>query len=244
MRMKRIVFALGVALLGGATLSAKVQKVTCFVNDIECSQAEREQLQPLRGMSLFFTNFDHTIPTLITTKTVVFSHSKKQLPGHLIVHLSAENPQYVIQDGQQQYTVYDSGLLLPLSDQPSNTQPKQNNFRQEKLKNNPLVMEAKIPLSSVSEENHINPSLHQELKNLSRSLYKSSFGLQNSQLIDTQTILLTIDSGITVYVPLEKTRTHVAELEILLNSNEVRTLPYPLREIDLRYKYPVLRTTE
>ncbi|MCA9369311.1 MAG: hypothetical protein H6773_01145 [Pseudomonadales bacterium] len=216
-----------------ASYATRVSTIVCIVGERECTESERNQFVPLVGKSLFFTRFDNEIPALLTDQTLIFTSLKKQLPGSIFIILQKEKPVYLLQDEESTvWTVYENGMIVAASamEQGDTTET--------------LLITTQLPIASVTENSTMLPKYHSELTQFSFSLYKSSLELQNRRWIDANTLELTTKEDINVFMPLENTAQHVRELEAVLNSNEAQTLPKPLREIDLRYKYPVLRTDE
>ncbi|NCS97929.1 MAG: hypothetical protein GW762_05050 [Candidatus Pacebacteria bacterium] len=210
-------------------LTFRVSKIVCLVADAHCSQELQDQLQTLAGKSLFLTDFESAISSSITDETVLFVSLQKELPSTLIVSLAQEKPVYILRSDEKNYTVYASGLI--------------HEHKQEST-NDYTVIAVEFPLEKIVENDHVLPKYHDELTKLSLSLYKPSFSLQNSRWIDTETIQLEVSSGIRVYIPFESATQKITILEAILVSPELETVSEPLTEIDLRYKYPVLRTTE
>lgn len=229
--MKKTMFLglIFVALMIVGAIGFRVRTIQCSMGEAACSAEIESQLSTLQGTSLFFTNFETSIPQNIPDETVRYISHQKELPGTLQIKLQQEEPLYALQEGDTFFTVYASGVLQPMQ------QIEDSEYH---------VIELQFPIETISSEGTIDPQKHQTLAEYSLSLYKNQFDLQNSTWIDSKTIQIDLPSGIRVLLPFDEAPQKVAALEAIVASTEIETITEPITEIDLRYKYPVLRTTE
>ena len=92
-------------------LSLKVSTVTCSINDQTCPETLIDSLEKIKGESLFLTNFDTTIPTLVEDQTIIYTGIAKSLPSTILLTFTTEQPSYLLQSQEKSYIVYQSGLV-------------------------------------------------------------------------------------------------------------------------------------
>lgn len=218
-----------VALLCVSLVFFRVGTIECQVVDDSCTDEMQSQLDSLKGKSLFLTNFEEAIPQSISDETTLYVSHQKLLPTTLVVSLQKEDPAYLLTSNDTVLTVFASGVAqqMPAID-----------------KSTHHSIEVSFPLETIISEGKVDTEKHQILSEFAFSLYKTQFDLQNSKWIDSQTIQLDLPSGIRVLLPFEEAPQKVEALEAIVASTEIETITEPITEIDLRYKYPVLRTTE
>lgn len=211
-------------------LSLKVSTVTCSINDQTCPETLIDSLEKIKGESLFLTNFDTTIPTLVEDQTIIYTGIAKSLPSTILLTFTTEQPSYLLQSQEKSYIVYQSGLVR--SEVPFDTDDSIPSFQ------------LSFPIEKVTQTGSIQPEVHAQMQELNASLYKSGIRLQNSTWETTDEVTLILSTGETVLLSLTDIALQVEKLSILLSSSEIQSLPKEITEIDMRYKFPVLRTAE
>ena len=211
-------------------LSLKVSTVTCSINNQTCPETLIDSLEKIKGESLFLTNFDTTIPTLVEDQTIIYTGIAKSLPSTILLTFTTEQPSYLLQSQEKSYIVYQSGLVR--SEVPFDTDDSIPSFQ------------LSFPIEKVTQTGSIQPEVHAQMQELNASLYKSGIGLQSSTWETTDEVTLTLSTGETVLLSLTDIALQVEKLSILLSSSEIQSLPKEITEIDMRYKFPVLRTAE
>ena len=205
----------------------RIRVLLCTLNDQPCPEEQRNALASLKGSSLFFTRTDQLVPTLITDPTILLVSETKLLPDTLHLYFSQETPKYAVQIEDHTFAVYESGYLQELA-----------TLENESSK----ILLITLPQSSKTSAMHLNPEVYQQLLTLTDSLATVHLVPIKTTLIDSQTVELQLEHEIKVFLDLENTGKNVASLSLLLDSAEVKELPEPITEIDLRYTFPVLRT--
>lgn len=212
-----------------------ISQIRCFVVDQEIDQASCLPQSKLRGKSLLFTRLDEPevlgeLQTVIAPdKLIYFTHFRKQLPDTLLLYYAISEPVYTISfDQEQWYVVNENGQLKLVSEKPSL----------------PEVFWSQSFVSFDITNGVIPPKSHHWLlrwlaaaKQGNRPI--SYIGLDSTEQIsviftDTRRALLTTDSD--PQVELERLR--LIEQEILANP---RTNQKKVVEIDLRFRFPVIR---
>ena len=211
-------------------LSLKVSTVTCSINNQTCPETLIDSLEKIKGESLFLTNFDTTIPTLVEDQTIIYTGIAKSLPSTILLTFTTEQPSYLLQSQEKSYIVYQSGLVR--SEVPFDTDDSIPSFQ------------LSFPIEKVTQTGSIQPEVHAQMQELNASLYKSGIRLQNSTWETTDEVTLILSTGETVLLSLTDIALQVEKLWILLSSSEIQSLPKEITEIDMRYKFPVLRTAE
>lgn len=218
------------ALIIAVLYSFRVVHISCRIETNDCSSELQNELASLKGSSLFFTQFETQIAQTISNETIVLRNVEKNLPGTLVITLSQETPRYILRLPEKEYAVYTSGISHQLTE---NVNP--NDYH---------IFDLSFPIEKILEDTHVRSDYHTQLSAVSLSLYNPPFSLQNSTWKDTPFIEFKLESGVNVFLPIESASEKVAILKQILESSELETLSEPLTEIDLRYKYPVLRTTQ
>lgn len=212
-----------------------INQIRCYVVDQEVDQASCLPQSKLRGKSLLFTRFDEpeVLRELQTVtapdKLIYFTHFRKQLPDTLVLYYAISEPIYTISfDQQQWYVVNENGQLKQVSEKPS---------LPEVFWSQAFVL-FDVTGGAIPPQNH-----HWLLRWLAAAKQSNRpiayIGLDSAEQIsviftDTRRVLLTIDSDPLV----ELERLQLIEQEILANP---RTNQKKVVEIDLRFRFPVIR---
>jgi hypothetical protein len=212
-----------------------ISQIRCFIVDQEINQADCLPQSKLLGKSLLFTRFDEVEvlgelqAVTVPDKLIYFTHFRKQLPNTLLLYYAISEPIYTVSfDQQQWYVVNANGQLKQVAEKPSL----------------PEVFWSQSFTAFDITGGTIPTKKHQWLLRWLDAARQNNrpisyIGLDSAEqisvvLTDSRRILLTIDSDPSV----ELERLELIEQEIVANP---RTNQKKVVEIDLRFRFPVIR---
>lgn len=210
-----------------------VQEISCYNELInqECSDEIKTQLASLHGTSLFFTDVEQTIQRN-NNNTVPFTVAtiRKKLPATLILSVQPESAAYTLstlQSDEIHTTASANGNVVP-----------QNNI----VTSIPHVYLADP--STVVQEQIIQKEFHSTVMTITTAVKDISPAIERVEYISPQEIRL-VQPGVATYIIAEPVPLYLLQhLKTIIEAPELREVPRPIREIDLRFRLPVLRTEQ
>jgi len=227
--MKTLYQTISFSLIFTAVLASlflfRVTTITCKIDTAECPIEQSKKLTTLLGSSLFFSKTDTILATLNSDPTFIFDSEKKSFPGTLHLQFTKQNPLYYIKTPEEILTIYSSGFI------------KKNQHKKDPELTTFIV--DSIPGAIILEDS-LNTSLHEYLSKFVKSLSTTALSYQKITLTNT-TIKVILDDQVIIFLDLKNADTRIKVVPLLINSNQVKEIGDTLREIDLRYTFPVLR---
>lgn len=210
---------------------ARIENITCFIADDVCPEEIQNQLSALKGSSFFFTNSIEAASQLIVEAPIYsVEHIQKEFPNKITVFLSRENSHYKLsiyqQDSSEEYYFGASGIALPSKD--VSTQLVVNWRARD------------IPI----ENEKINSEIHSKLSAVANELRNAEIESATLEWISDSEILLEIKSEPPFIFDAETLQTQVQKIDTILSAREVDEFESQIKEIDMRFDLPVLRTVE
>lgn len=208
--------------------------VRCTVGNQACNPAIQAELErSLVGESLFFTDYAQQLSTLPTLQSTQVIAIRKEIPQTLIVDLAEERPLYQLQlvEGKT-LVVGEHGSLKNAGDSASDELPRVE-----------LQTESTPLLEQLNNAPRLPAELHTVFKSLITALRDNHLAFRKISWFSEDEIRVQLDT----YQAILDTQNPAGSIEALaqiLSSEEVKQLPQPLREVDLRFTLPVLRTVE
>ncbi|OGJ38626.1 MAG: hypothetical protein A2383_00075 [Candidatus Pacebacteria bacterium RIFOXYB1_FULL_39_46] len=224
-----IIVGLSLAFVFFLMQKSTIRQVRCFFNNQEVGTeiAVCQQLQQLKGTSLFFRDFqrDEKVASLLfiqeTKEIFVLESVEKLLTGEVIIFLSNRPPLYRIKQEAGVYLVTAGGYLQEDNQQLSV----------------PLVLDPNRIYQQEPERIHY--FLTEFLKQLEEQLKE----LRQITLVSSQRIELQASGFPIMIVELSQEPHQVARrLKLILQKLVPTQIDLALQEIDLRFELPVLRT--
>ncbi|MDA1079328.1 MAG: hypothetical protein O2840_01400 [bacterium] len=213
------------------TFFLRVQTITCVTTSNDFCPNEKD-LEEVKNERLFFSDFmaNEVILAYAAKHDLRFSTYQLRLPNTLQLSFE-ENPMayQVESDTQERFAVSQIGTAKPLHDLEPDT--------------NKLVI-VQIPETYLQANTLVLPeNLHLFLLELTTAEYarlnKMLVVVPKSDFIELQ-----IDSGMRAFLPYEQPKQKLKQLQQIVLSESLTELTEPVREIDLRFDLPVLRTQQ
>lgn len=215
-------------------VAVKIRQVECHLpNGIDSSEICL-RLQPLVGNSFFFTDFENSsvvnraLKAEDMAQTFSLESVKKQLPGTVIFELSQKAPLYrLLAEGDQKYLVTESGQLK--TDNPRLKLPEARLFPGWSDSFDSLDLKA--------------ASTHYFLKQLIMTAAEEQLKIETINFESSTLIRIKLDSQL--FVVLEKNSQPSLEMKrlaVIIDNLNFKEIDTGIKEVDLRFKLPVLRT--
>jgi hypothetical protein len=226
MKFVIIIFFITLAML-------RVQNVECAIAGQECPQEVVNSLQALKGKSIFFINIQKELNEKnLVPEFYVYSTFKKTLPGALTVNFTQERPLYKLVVQEESYILGQSGVFLPQND-------KDQFF--------PMIIWQEdvgqvIDFDGVIGKVEINQ--HNMFLRVAKNLEANN--LQNAIITwkNEDEIFLEIKNKPRLVFDKTSLQTKLDIATTILNSRDLINFENSVKEVDLRYNLPVLRTSQ
>lgn len=207
----------------------KVQHISCIQNGTSCSIPLYSPLETLKGSSFFFTDLNQTLVEkhngVLPFKVLSI---KRKLPGTIIVTLAEEKPLYLIFTNDTQSTlvgVSENGSTVSFDANSSST---------------PIV---NVPTAETAfTEKTLVPTFHETIKKIMFNSRSPQYTLRNINYVSSTEIILNYDTLPPLIITEDVPIYALQHIEKIMYTVETQTLEKPVKEIDLRFRLPVLRT--
>jgi len=200
-----------------ATLS--VGQIKCTLSSGEtCPDHFLETLSQIKGQPLLFNNLEQKINQLEFSHPVQSQVVSKKLPKTLTLILIQEPELYQVKDTE--YSVTKSGFIFETSNQET------------------VIIN--LP-KTVFDQKLLDHSVHQTLVSLLENLATYQVEAKTVEWRSSEEILLKLSNGLEVITNSSSTKVTGQKLELVLSSEPLNNLDLKSKQLDLRFKLPVLR---
>jgi cell division septal protein FtsQ len=200
-----------------------INKINCRLENDTCPDETNQLLQPLVGKSIFFTDFDSELVKLFTNQPFKLIKIQKQLPGQLIVQLKPLDPIYNLVMTDQTLAVDSEGNILA-----------------QQMPNLPnLVVKNNCPI--LPEQQQINLKMHQQLMMLWKQLQIKKIAPLSVSCLSTDLVVIKLANQPQFLLHPDDLSVQTQKLIVLINSLQLNTFDPEVKEVDLRFKQPILR---
>lgn len=221
-KFKKLFFLLfwPLVLLFSLIFAFKIHVINCKVSGVNCNPELYQKLEVLKGESLFFVNLDKELANNeISTETILLQNYQKQFPATISLEFKEEKVAYQLNFEESIQFISEFGNILP-SNQNVNNLP-QVNWN-----------------SGPSDESH------EKIIKILKSVNDSNLKIEKVTRLSDDEINIEIKDNPKIIIDEEAINSKVGILVTLLNSREIKEFGEPIKEIDLRFNLPVLRTTQ
>lgn len=198
-----------------------IKEIRCTVDDASCSPEMFSQFQVLLGKQYFFTDFLKKTTSLIDSSLYTVESVKKESLG--VIHISLS------QIGSRYHLLYESGELLTV-------------YPTGELKQEPASGLPTIAMIGNSSSSSLPPQLHLALSSALVELSRAQLKWQTIKVVSQEKILIELETGQRVIIDTSDSSSRLQVLPQLLVQDSIQELDPPVKEIDLRFNLPVLRT--
>lgn len=213
-----------------------IRVVTCRVDDQECTDQTQQALHSnLVGKSLFFTDIQQAVRAEDAEKSLTLVEVSKSLPHTVMLRFTSEQALYELQivDAQSR-VIGDQGTVK--SELHSGTQ--KGSLAQVRVASPDSEL-----LSQLSQASRIPAQLHEPIRTILLTLQEERVEFSQITWVSSDEIWVDVGS-VRAIMDAQHPAGNVQALAQILESVRSSPPPQPLREIDLRFTLPVLRTVQ
>lgn len=218
----------GVLIFFQAKKTFTAQHISCEVENAACSDQVLAEWQKQVGHSLFFTDWE-SVNQKIQRKDPTLSNVEihKTLPDQLNITYSRVQEAYGMHvDNQPVLMVNQAGVIVEST-------PQTKLF----VVDVPAQYYAALSISAP-----IEPNLHAHILELQQQIKKQSLDYKKITITSNQEVDILLPNGQTAQLSMDQLNAGVIKLAYLLKNLDFTTLKQPTTIIDLRFKYPILKS--
>ena len=202
----------------------KIEKIECRLENQSCPQELIDQLNSLKGESFLFTKLDY----LASSSKLNFYQLKsfsKQWPNALKLEFVTNPSSYLLEidNPDSVFLITENGL--------AQAAPAENFL--------PVIKVISWPNSITDQQ--IDPDLHQLIFSLINLLSSQQIE-PNITIYHQNHIEISLKDNLFAIVGNDDINQQMAKLFIILEELDISNIDLEIKEIDLRFKFPVLRT--
>lgn len=204
-----------------------IKKISCSVQDHACPDYVQAELEKNIGKSIFFTPYEQVIAVVIKREpSLQMGQMTKNLEGEVTFHFEYSQAVYALKNQHSPlFLVSMDGLILNTSEQTNLPQ---------------LVLDDEsIPLGQGVQ---LSQGLATQLKTLFTQLKNLAIPYTALTLSKNGELEIQLPDGKRAVVLLEEAPEKLPQLQYLLQHQDQLQTKEPFHLIDLRFKYPVLKT--
>ncbi len=204
----------------------KIKQVNCQLNSLSCPAPLEDALADFQGKSLFFDNIEQRVQAL-NLELYQLESVNKSLPHTLnLVFLPKKNSYLLLKDQTQLLVVAENGVALD----------------QEVTQKLPEIKIEGWP-NEVINGHQVDPVLHQTISQLILELELHQIPTSNITVFQPTFITIELPENRIALIESEQIKTQIKRLAAILQEYDFNSSDTPIKEIDVRFKLPVLRTT-
>ena len=197
----------------------KINVIHCQISNMNCNPELYSKLEVLRGKSLFFVNLDKELSSNgLELKTLFLKEYQKKFPNTIILNFNEEKALYQLEVEGNRSIISELGNTL------------QSNQKNEQL---PQVV-----------WNNDDTPDHLKIIKIINSAKNNNLKVDKIIWENNKEIIIKINSSPKIIIDTETLNSKIDMLGILLTSREIKDYEETIKEIDLRFNLPVLRTTQ
>jgi hypothetical protein len=204
----------------------KIGEVECRIDEQACPPELAQKLESIKGKSFFFSSLEAQVLNLGLNLYQLNSISKSW-PTTVALKFSHKPNSYIIRTSRedQLLLIAENGLAQPIS------------------------IEQNLPLIEVYnwddaiQENHVSTDLHQLNLNLIQLLASQNIPYKNIKIYNFQQIEILLQEELIAIAQVDELEKQIVKLSIVLDELDLKAIDLQINQIDLRFKFPVLKTS-
>lgn len=201
-----------------------IKQVECSLDGQNCPQGLEQVVQSLVGTSFLFAPLEKYLQTP-AAQLYQLNEMKKIWPAKVEVSFNLKNATYDLQLADEtQYVVADTGFAQQITNHPSLTKITNRYWTK------PVMTQ------------QVNPDLHQLAIRLKNNLEKNKISCRDIIIHHPDKIELVLKPDLRAMAEQNQLETQLTRLAIVLSELDLNAVDINIKEIDLRFKLPVLRT--
>jgi len=217
---------LSIAYLSQQTL-IKVEDVKCSLpNNQACPSYITDELSKLKGESLLFNTFEDSTSKLQFTQPVQIKIKQKSLPKTLFIEASIDPGLYRIQNTNLITTAEGVTFTNDNSELPEVELTSEDLGSDENISSDHQILVA---------------NYHQGLKTIFESFQQQELSIKKIRWESDQTIKIELDTDLIVITDVNTIHTSAQKTSLILKAKINEGLEWNKKELDVRFRLPVLR---
>lgn len=216
---KNLVFII-TALILFYFFSLRINEIECQVSNNNCNPEIYQKLESLKGKSIFFINLEQELnQNGMESEAILLNEYKKVFPGKLVLKFSQEKILYQFEFEGNSSFISEFG----------------NKLNNNQNKNNLPTVDWNAPLDN---------EIHRKITLIIYNIDTERFPISKITRKNEDKTVIEIHNNPEIIIDDKSTATKLELIQTLLESKEVKEYKQPIKEIDLRFNLPVLRTTQ
>ncbi len=207
-----------------------IKQINCTVNQSQpCPAVVQAELNKDLGKSVFYLDVNARVNRIVSFLPSLHQFQyREELPNTVQVNFISAQPKYLVQRDPDTaiFAVDETGTLI---DQPVPTAL-------------PLIHIGNSLSSAFSSRNVVNPELHRAILSMLNEIDKHHLQPSTISILDQQNLSITMPNQIIVQLSLSNPAQQIDKLAYLVANFNFNTLKNPVKTIDLRFRYPILKT--
>ncbi|MBP7740798.1 hypothetical protein KA089_01285 [Candidatus Woesebacteria bacterium] len=216
---KNLVFIITILILF-YFFSLRISDIECQISNNNCNPEIYQKLESLKGKSIFFINLEKELnQNEIESEAILLTDYKKVFPGKLVLKFSQEKVLYLFEfDGNSSF-ISEFG----------------NKLNNDQNINNLPIVNWNAPLDN---------KIHYKIAMIINNVDSEKFSISKISRENENKTIIEIHNNPKIIIDDNSTTAKLEMIKILLESKEIKEYEQPIKEIDLRFNLPVLRTTQ
>ncbi len=207
-----------------------IKKITCTIDGVEnCPDYLQAELNKDLGKSLFQVDIDAQLQKISRYQPSLHRYQfKQQLPDTIVVNFLPASELYAVKAATQEnlYLVDETGTVI-------------NQTNQSTL---PIIQIPDEMYQSLNLRSNLDPDIHQALSSMISQIETKHLQVQKISLINNDEIALELPDQKVAQLSVQGVAAQVDKLAYIVENINVKMVKQPIKTIDLRFKYPVLKT--
>lgn len=203
--------------------TSKIKSVECNLNQQSCDGEIVDRLN-LNDQSFFFTDIEAEVNQVEFGFPVQLNQVERIFPNKLKISLSQSEYLYQLNFGQIHLSVDSEGNYYPIEQDSS------------------VIVQVEPSLyESLLEEKKIDNRFHQGMVSLTKLLEKNNYQIKSINYQSGNLITIILINYPQILVDPDNFENQVFVLELIINKLSINDPEKNFRELDLRFKFPILR---
>ena len=202
----------------------KIKEVRCQMEEQTCPPELIQKLASIKEKSFLFSPLETHILSLDLNLHQLESISKSW-PDTVTLKFSHKPNSYIIKTPQETLLIAENGLAQPISTE----------------QNLPLIEVSDWP--NLIQKNQLESSLHQLNLDLIRFLAAQDITYQKITIQNRQQIEILLQENLIALAQANQLEEQIIKLTIVLSEIDLNAIDLQINKIDLRYKFPLLKTS-
>jgi cell division septal protein FtsQ len=204
-----------------------IKKVVCRLDQDGCPDYVEAELNKIKGKFLFSDEVNAQVERIGKYLPSLNKYQiQRQFPDTVRVTFFPSPPEYILtDDAQASWVVDESGTII---DQKSATEL-------------PHIQVTQAFMENLQLRGQIDPTLHQAIMNVVGKLTEYGIEFRSISYLQSDELKVTLQDDKVVEIPIVGADVAMEKLRLVLRGVDFSHFHQPVRTIDVRFKYPILK---